>query len=366
MRRWKRMLFDKYYFQCLPGATTAATTKTTTTAVKTTTAVTTTKTTTAATTTIAASGNARTAPPSGALVVRQSGTKSGEYASINAAVAALGTGTTAKTIFIYQGTFTEHVIVNYTGPLTIQGYTTDYTSYAGNTVVLTNNIPQSVAQADGSATLLIQKAAANVKVYNLNIKNTYGVGSQAIAMSASGVYGGFYGCGFYGYQDTLYAKQGKQYYANCFIQGAVDYIYGSASAWFNKCILSSNANGAITANGRESTTDPSWYVFESCTIQKASAVQSGATLSTGGVYLGRPWQVDARVLYQRCVIPDLVNAAGWEPMAAGATPFFYEYQNTGAGASTSKRQYLTSTTVSQTKAGLFASDTGFIDAAYPS
>lgn len=30
---------------------------------------------------------------------------------------------------------------------------------------------------------------------------------------------GFYGCQFSGYQDTLYAKAGTQYYSNCMIEG---------------------------------------------------------------------------------------------------------------------------------------------------
>lgn len=59
-------------------------------------------------------------------------------------------------------------------------------------------------------------------------------------------------------QDTLYAKSGYQYYSNCYIQGkrfspelkklcwchriqlistsgAIDYIFGDASAWFTEC-----------------------------------------------------------------------------------------------------------------------------------
>ena len=41
----------------------------------------------------------------------------------------------------------------------------------------------------------------------------------------------------YSFQDTLLADGGKQYYSNCYIAGAVDYIYGDASAWFGECTL---------------------------------------------------------------------------------------------------------------------------------
>lgn len=31
---------------------------------------------------------------------------------------------------------------------------------------------------------------------------------------------------------TFKAKDGKQYYSNCYMEGAVDYIFGNAAAWF--------------------------------------------------------------------------------------------------------------------------------------
>lgn len=69
----------------------------------------------------------RTSPPSGCLTVRNSGTKSGEYATLGSALSALGTSSTATAcIFIYSGTYNEQVTVNYKGPLTIYGYTTEY------------------------------------------------------------------------------------------------------------------------------------------------------------------------------------------------------------------------------------------------
>lgn len=57
-----------------------------------------------------------TAPPANALVVRQTSPRSGEYSSISAAISALGTtGTAAKSIFIYAGTYKEQVSVTHVG-----------------------------------------------------------------------------------------------------------------------------------------------------------------------------------------------------------------------------------------------------------
>ena len=78
-------------------------------------------------------------------------------------------------------------------------------------------VPASTAGSnDASGTLRIHKD--NFKLYNVNVKNTYGKGSQAIAISQYGSRVGLYACGFYGYQDTLYANAGTQVYLKGYIE----------------------------------------------------------------------------------------------------------------------------------------------------
>ncbi|KAI9691612.1 MAG: hypothetical protein M1822_007683 [Bathelium mastoideum] len=98
----------------------------------------------------------------------------------------------------------------------------------------------------------------------------------------------------------------------------------------------SNGDGSITANSREQSSDTSWYVFDNVNVT------SQGTGLEGDVYLGRPWRVLARVMYQNSYLSSIINAAGWTTMAADATPLYYEYKNTGPGASTSSRKYETS------------------------
>lgn len=51
-------------------------------------------------------------------------------------------------------------------------------------------------------------------------------------LAASGERQGYYGCQFLGYQDTLYARAGVQYYSNCYIEGTASsfffYLPGTA------------------------------------------------------------------------------------------------------------------------------------------
>jgi len=55
-------------------------------------------------------------------------------------------------------------------------------------------------------------------MYNVNVKNTYGVGGQAIALSQYGSRVGIYACGLYGYQDTLLVNDGTQVYLQGYIE----------------------------------------------------------------------------------------------------------------------------------------------------
>ncbi|TGO13429.1 hypothetical protein BTUL_0070g00340 [Botrytis tulipae] len=307
----------------------------------------------------------RTSPPSGCLTVRGSGTLSGEYSTVGAALTALGSSTAVACIFIYSGTYNEQLTISYGGNLTVYGYTTNTGTYKSNTVTITHGINSTTIGLDASSTANIR--SANFKAYNVNFANTYGAGVQAVAVTANGDQQGYYGCSFTGYQDTLYAKAGKQYYSNCYIEGksltikgAVDYIFGNAAAWFGECTIASNGGGAITANSRTLATDTAWYIIDSSTITQAD----GFSLK-GKVYLGRPWRALARVIFQNSVLTDVVNAAGWTTLAADATPIFMEYANTGAGSSTSARVYETAATGTVSKTTLWGSNwASWIDSSY--
>lgn len=231
------------------------------------------------TTVLAAS---RTSAPSGCITAGSGGT----YSTIQAAVNSLSTtSTTAQCIFIEAGTYNEQVVVtSREAQLTFYGYTSDTTSYSANEVTITNDLSAADGLTDDeTGTLRVQ--AANFKAYNINIANTYGEGSQAIALSAYAD-SGYYACQITGYQDTVLAEEGYQLYAQSYIEGATDFIFGQYSpAWFNECDIGvlAASEGTITgesmevgvemfiantepANGRTSSSGTSYYVFVSCVL----------------------------------------------------------------------------------------------------
>ncbi|KAJ5242176.1 uncharacterized protein N7469_000503 [Penicillium citrinum] len=297
----------------------------------------------------------RTSAPSGCLTVGGSGT----YSTIGGALDALGSGTSSACIYIAAGTYKEQLKIDYAGALTLYGETSDTGTYKSNKVTITHTISSPEAGTlDKSATVNV--VSDGFKMYNINVENGYGKGVQAVALVGNADKLGFYGCQFSGYQDTLYAKAGTQYYSNCKIVGAVDYIFGDASAWFGECDIVSNGPGAITANSREQESDTAWYAIDNCNVQ----AESGTNID-GDVYLGRPWRVLSRVIYQNSKLGALINSKGWTTMADGATPFYYEINNSGDGSSTSKRQYLSSIGAAVTKKTVLGDDwKDWIDTSY--
>ncbi|THZ08150.1 pectin lyase-like protein [Aureobasidium pullulans] len=271
---------------------------------------------------------ARTAAPKGCLSVGSGAT----YNTIASAIKALGSSKNDACLYIKSGTYKEQLTIDYAGALTFYGETADTSSYKSNKVLITHGISSPAAGSlDASSTMNIR--AANFKMYNINVENSFGKGAQAVAVTANANKLSFYGCSFLGYQDTLYVKTGTQYYSSCLMKGAVDYIFGDASAWFDSCTIMSNGPGAITASSRTTSDDTAWYVFNNVNV-----ISDGTDL-VGKVFLGRPWRVNARVMFQKSQLSNVVNAAGWTEMADGATPRYYEYKNSGDGSNTSKRKW---------------------------
>ena len=143
-------------------------------------------------------------------------------------------------------------------------------------------------------------------------------------------------------------------------KGAVDYIFGDASAWFGDCDIVSNGPGAITANSRKESSETTWYAIDSCNVKAAPGLDLHEK-----VYLGRPWRILARVIYQNSNLGSLIRPAGWTTMAAGATPLYYEYNNSGDGSHTSEREYESSISAPVTHAVVLGSDfNSWIDSSY--
>ncbi|XP_004305898.1 PREDICTED: probable pectinesterase 15 [Fragaria vesca subsp. vesca] len=209
------------------------------------------------------------------------------------------------------------------------------------TVIAWNDTAKSSYSTKLSASVHV--AGANFIAKNISFKNTApppepGVDdAQAVALRVSGDKAAFWGCGFYGYQDTLNDENGRHYFKDCYIQGTVDYIYGNGQSFYENCqlitIAAAGSIAYITAHGRSNTVRVentcAGFAFVSCTID-----------GSGIVWLGRECRRFARVVFANTYMSNIITPEGWNATTSGdeKTVFFGEYKCKSPGANMNKRK----------------------------
>ncbi|KAH7834141.1 hypothetical protein Vadar_013093 [Vaccinium darrowii] len=191
----------------------------------------------------------------------------------------------------------------------------------------------------------VQVFATNFIANNISFMNVApiarpgDVGAQAVAIRIAGDQAAFWGCGFFGAQDTLHDDRGRHYFKDCYIQGSIDFIFGNGRSLYEGCQITSIANpvpvgsklinGVVTAHGRFSKDENSGFVFVNCSIG-----------GTGRIWLGRAWRPFSTVVFAYSNMTDIIAPEGWNDFNdpnRDQTVFYGEYMCTGAGANTTLR-----------------------------
>ncbi|KAL7133320.1 hypothetical protein ABFS83_12G132700 [Erythranthe nasuta] len=179
---------------------------------------------------------------------------------------------------------------------------------------------------------------------SLGFRNTAGPEKhQAVALRVQADRSIFVNCRMEGYQDTLYAQTHRQFYRSCYITGTVDFIFGDAAAVFQNCLIyvrkpMDNQQTIVTAQGRIDKRETTGIVIQNCRILADDKLEPEKAKFRS--YLGRPWKEYSRTVVMETEIGDFIEAEGWMEWSgdfALKTLFYAEYNNKGAGASTTGR-----------------------------
>ena len=178
---------------------------------------------------------------------------------------------------------------------------------------------------------------------NLTFENSAGRVGQAVAVQCLGDRCVFRNCRFLGNQDTLYLygagnRDGKEYIPNariylcdCYVEGTTDFVFGSATALFERCRLHSKADSWVTA-ASTCKGQPYGLVFRDCEFTADEGVTK--------CYLGRPWRNHARTVLIDCRLDGHIRPEGWHNWnkpEAEKTTLYAEYASTGEGANAAAR-----------------------------
>jgi len=228
-------------------------------------------------------------------------------------------------IEIAPGVYRERVIVTQNHPnITLMGM-----GKSPVDVVITNSL--NAGQAGGTFfTETVEINGTGFEADNITFENAAGNTGQAVAAAVRSDRAIFKHCRFLGHQDTLFADYGRQYYADSYIEGGVDFIFGNATAVFDRDEIRANGPGYLTAQSRTSPEQTTGYVILDSRVSSGIAPGERDTVS-----LGRPWRPYSRVVYIRTELPSEIVPAGWR--AWGKTPgtpqaYYAEYKDYGPGA----------------------------------
>jgi PelA/Pel-15E family pectate lyase len=257
--------------------------------------------------------------------IRVSADGKGDVRTVSEAVDKVPADNKARCVIrIAAGTYKEQVRVPANKP---------YISFIGEkaeTTILTFSLSNKEVGST-SATYATYIGGHDFNAENITFENSFGPGSQAVAILVEADRAVFKNCRFLGWQDTLYAKNGRQYYKDSYIEGHVDFIFGQAAAVFENCHIHSKGDGYIAAPMRFAANEPAGFIFDKCRLTSSNTDK--------GVYLGRPWRDYGRTVFLNTVMEAAIRPEGWhhwEPQRE-KTAYFAEYGSTGKGASDATR-----------------------------
>ncbi len=168
--------------------------------------------------------------------------------------------------------------------------------------------------------------APNFYTENITFQNTYGVsrqaGPQALAIRSMGDCQAFYNCRFRSFQDTWFTANDdhiRQYIKNCWIEGAVDYLFGGGNILAENCTFYNVRSGSVITAPSHVNAEYG-YVFRDC------VVDGNTQAANGHQKLGRPWHNNSIAVYINTTMRIPIAPEGWSDM--GTIPrLFAEYNS---------------------------------------
>ncbi len=263
------------------------------------------------------------------IVVASDG--SGQFKSLQDAIMAVPSGSITGPVVIHikPGTYRETIYVQREKRFFhLVGEDPEKT-------ILTFNLYAGMTNVDGKPLDTLETPTAMIDAddftaENLTFENSAGPVGQALAIRVDGDRAVFRHCRFIGWQDTILLNSGRQYFADCYIAGHMDFIFGAATAWFENCQIHCLRNGYITA--ASTPQDQQFgFVFSHCKIDGESGVET---------HLGRPWRIYAGTIWLNCEMSGVVRPEGWNDWKkpeARQTARYAEYNSSGPGANPAAR-----------------------------
>jgi len=273
------------------------------------------------------------------IVVAQDG--SGDFRTVQEAIAAVPDNSLERTVILVKPGvyFGQKILPKEKGKVTLQGQDAPSTVLTWN--INTNEEQPAGAHPKYKGTAFVV-LADDFRADRITFENKSGDHGQALALRIDGDRAIVTNSRLLGWQDTLMLNNGRDYFKDSYIEGRVDFIYGSATAVFDGCEIRSKNGGYVTAastplerpygfvflNSRLSSDPTPW-------VDPAGAVSPSTVRATPQAYLGRPWRPYGSVTFVNTEMGAHIRPEGWNnwgKVENEQTARYAEYRSTGPGA----------------------------------
>jgi pectin methylesterase-like acyl-CoA thioesterase len=285
-------------------------------------------------------------PDADAKILTVAAAGMGDFATIQGAIDFIPPANKIpRTILIKSGTYNEIICLLNRSNITLQGENREKSviQYANNDRFNPNSngnpfgpgAPQpGAADPEKHAVyrrgLLLAHNCKDLTITNLTIRNTTSKGgsqAETIIVNGSPTDGRFIlsNVNLYSFQDTLQVN-GQAYIANSYIEGDVDFIWGTGPAFFQNVHARAVTNGAIftTARCPPPPSTNHGFVFKECTLDGKPGVT--------GTFLAR---IEANrfptseTILLNCIVSNAIAPAGWRPPTGGdaSNIHFWEFNS---------------------------------------
>ncbi|KAJ4845746.1 hypothetical protein Tsubulata_046277, partial [Turnera subulata] len=198
----------------------------------------------------------------------------GKYSTVQSAINAISDNNTRWIrVQILPGVYTEKVVIPANKPcifLEGAGYQSTRIEFDDGQVKADSPIfishPDNIVAKGITFKNTFNYRDSGIKAENIEFR-------QATAFQVEGDKCAFFQCAFVGIQDTLFDKSGRHYFKDNYIEGCVDFIYGSGQSIYEHCTIFINIgkfaptlSGFITAQSKSTPQETNGFVFKSCNI----------------------------------------------------------------------------------------------------
>ncbi|KAJ8121757.1 hypothetical protein ONZ43_g1870 [Nemania bipapillata] len=288
--------------------------------------------------------------PPGTIYVSQTD-KGAKFQTIQGAISSLPNDTSSHIILIAPGIYTEQLNVTRRGPLTLLGVSDrpslgepyaniTYDSVQENDVqIYWNSANHNASFPDNVYTGVLTVGpnlnatltgsgptgfpvpddtpfgCTDFRAYNIDFRNEFAPYSDgpAHAVGVSRANAGFYSCGFYSWQDTVYiGKLGNAYFYDTVVAGQTDFLYGFGTLFIENSSLSlRSCGGGVTAWKGTNTTFANKYGVYISDSQLLAANTTIAPIIANKCSLGRPWNALHRSVFINTYFDPSILPAGY-------------------------------------------------------